>query len=208
MRTTNSKFFRFRGEREKVPGCSGYFTSTHKGEDAPCCVFCHELRISFYREEHYFNTSEVAYEFLKNTSGYDKIVCTISTCGSKPTICHPCGGKLEHYIDVIELSLKNFFIERGKKGYFNTEVKVEDILFNEIGFPIVLPNAKKNTPSGNEGVLVNDNFIYVYDMQMVINSGKWMNVINFYQTQEILVPIEKERVGIKIDQGKKWLAIF
>jgi len=186
------------GEKRELPVvkyCNGAYTSEDKGRDAQCCCNCQIIRNAKYRgnpdayEGGWWICNKPAFEFVSQYPPA-KEACHISRCNQEKPMIFFYWRKMKISVDVSSGLIKEMFKLRHQMKLVEKSVKNFQIGVSKSGLPVVFPNSPIILQSygGDEGVEFSDDKkeLYVVNLDEAFKSGKWMYLINYYQTLQFL----------------------
>lgn len=185
-----------------VKECEGPHISTERGLDKLCCAKCFALRTLSYKKIMNSYSGPLMSICDDIVEKYKFVKYTKSECGI-PYFAYP-NNILTAEITSIESCLKNFFKHRNTLFIADLEIKKSQILNTDYNPTIVFPSnmTKKYTEYGDDsGVLIEKSSpgkLKVISLDDAFKSGKYMYIINYYQTIAILTKNDTV-VGKKLD---------
>lgn len=177
--------------------CNGPYVSQERGIDAMCCARCHMVRQQIYKEKGGFITNKLALEYfycLISQESDAASACIVTTCGRPLLYVPPASSDLGS--ENAKGKLKKQFL-LWKELHLVSIVEVDNIGYTHVGTPIVFPSQdciRKEEFGGDDGVEIKTGVLTVVDMAKALESGKWMYLINYYDTLEKLYWIKEKMV--------------
>jgi hypothetical protein len=103
--------------------------------------------------------------------------------------------------EVIITKLKQYFLFRRELGIMDKEINADQVYCRDNYVPVVMPSATTvkrdtNTLGGYEGVVIENNVLRIVDLDKAYASGKYMYIINFYQTYEAIFGIKAKKAEL------------
>jgi len=185
----------------KTLGCQGYYISRYKGHDGLCCARCHILRKMIYDEKAVMMETPLQLDiFDELLEKYPFIEHARVFCADTESVVYPL-REFKGDIDLVDRKLKEHFLYRKSMGVMDRQIDAKQIYYRSNYLPVIMPSPTTEkrdleTIGGNEGVVIDNNVLRVMDADKAFKSGKYMYVINYYQTYELVTGTKPKRVEL------------
>lgn len=197
------------------PLCKGFLVNQEKGQDSLACCKCHLIRKLLYHDR--VVSLEDTSDFHAILEKHPFIEFNLILCGGMKYIVYPLTKVLMN-IDLVIPKLKEQFLERKRLGIIDREIQ-ELQIYNRVNhYPVIMPSSSTQRRSitytgkiqdtivgegyasldgtvqrlpEDTGVTIKNRIITVDNLDKAFESGKYMYIINLYQTLKLLYPTEK-----------------
>lgn len=179
----------------RTTGCNGPYIATDRGQDSLACCRCHNIRNLMYAGMAASVCSTGSRAFHKLVEMFPFVEFTHIACANLSIIVYPL-RPLSGSDSMSRDRLKQVFLAWHDLKIANREINHTQV-FSRVGYhPVVLPNANTTAyadygdddgvkliqPSSPEGT----KRLRVVNMDKVVASGRYMYLVNYMQTLQVL----------------------
>lgn len=181
------------GTVDKTVGCDGPLHSSLNGFDKICCARCFHIRMCIYKQSVYISQNIDIDMMILEQYKFIMKYCIIS-CKDIMLIFPKLQFKA--MTSIIECAMMEQFKFRNSIKIADSDIDINQLVHNDSLLSVVMstPNTKVYKQfKEDQGVVIKNNRIKFIDVEFAFDSGKYMYILNYYQTMKCLKKLNQTK---------------